>query len=398
MANTGTTMKERAQAILKELSIWRRHLHQFPELSFSEYKTSDFIAGILEKIPGMQVERNAGYPTAVLGTLSSGDGPVVAMRADMDALPIQEENVTDYRSREKGVMHACGHDAHTAIVLGAAHLLSTCFEEEKLKGTVKFIFQPAEERADDTGTTGAPYMLEHGVLDDVKAVFALHMDPEHPYGKIKLHDGFSMANVDVFRARIKGTGGHGAYPHLGSDPVWMLGNVLQAVYGITGRHVSSLESAVISIGSLEAGSASNVIPAEVEIGGTIRTYKPEIRTKTHEELRRAFSIAESLGGEAELEITAEDPALYNSPEVNREIERAIHHLFPDFDVLDQPFGMGGEDFAHMARAIPGAMFFLGCRPEAHRVRHLHTPIFDIDEQSLVAGTAILAETARQFVK
>ncbi|MFC2949630.1 M20 metallopeptidase family protein [Virgibacillus sediminis] len=391
-------MKEKAQEIAKDLSLWRRHLHQHPELSFSEHHTAEFVAGLLEKIPGMKVERNAGYPTAVVGTLSSGDGPTVAVRADMDALPIQEENTTGYSSRIKGVMHACGHDAHTAIVLGVAHLLGDSFREEELKGTIKFIFQPAEERADDTGSTGAPYMIRHGVLDGVGAVFALHMDPEYPYGCVKLHNGYSMANVDVFRAKIKGTGGHGAYPHLGTDPVWMLGNVLQAVYGITGRHVSSLDSAVISIGRVEAGSASNVIPAEVEVGGTVRTYKPEIRERTHKELQRAFSVAESLGGEAELEITAEDPALYNSPEVNRMMESAIKGLYPDFQLADEPFGMGGEDFAHMAGTVPGAMFFLGCRPDPDRVRHLHTPFFDIDENSLIAGAAILAETARQYMK
>src|SRR5699024_1162220 len=213
-----------------------------------------------------------GYPTAVVGALTNSPGSTIAIRAGMVRLPIQGENHVSYGSQHEGNMHACGHDAHTAIALGAAIMLALSFRDREVKGTIKCIYQPAEERADEHGSTGAPYMIKAVVLDDVDAVLALHMSPENQLGEIKAHDVYSMANVDVFQAKITGSGGHGAYPHLGTDPVWMLGPVLQAVYGITARRVSPLDPGVVSIGKLNSGFASNVIPAEVEIEGTIRSY------------------------------------------------------------------------------------------------------------------------------
>ncbi|WP_373896229.1 M20 family metallopeptidase [Virgibacillus sp. CBA3643] len=391
-------MKVKAEEMVIQLVEWRRKLYADPELSFQEVETSRMVARILENIPGMDVERDVGYPTAVVGTLSSGKGPTFAIRADMDALPIEEDNTNDYRSQNHGVMHACGHDAHTAIGLGAAHLLGEVFKNGEMHGTVKFLFQPAEERADEHGSTGAPYMIQAGVLDDVDAVIALHMSPEHPVGEVQVHDGYSMANVDVFEAKIHGTGGHGAYPHQGTDPIWMLNPVLQAVYGITARRVSPLESAVVSIGSIHSGSASNVLPSEVEISGTIRSYDPDIRTLMHGELEKAFSIVKVLNGDYELKILPEDPALNNDPGINRFIERTIHELYPDFLVHDTPFGLGGEDFAHMTGKIPGAMFFLGCAiDDGGSPRPLHTPTFDIDESVLPIGVSIITETARRYL-
>src|SRR5690625_562975 len=310
-------MPLRAEKLAPQLVRWRRHFHMYPELSFQEVETSCFVAETLLKIPGMHVQTEVGYPTAVVGTLTNSPGPTIAIRADMDALPIQEENHVTYRSQHEGIMHACGHDAHTAIALGAATILAQSFHDGELKGTVKFLFQPAEECADEHGSTGAPYMKKAGVLEDVDAVLALHMSPEYQLGEIKVHDGYSMANVDVFQAKITGSGGHGAYPHLGTDPVWMLGPVLHVVYGITARRVSPLEPGVISIGKLNSGFASNVIPAEVEIEGTIRSYHPKVRKLIHEELEQAFSIVKSLGGDYRLTITPEDPALKNDPDINR---------------------------------------------------------------------------------
>ncbi|MBP1970097.1 amidohydrolase [Virgibacillus natechei] len=387
----------RAEKMASQLVQWRRTLHKNPELSFQEVETSRMIAQILEQIPGMHVQVEAGYPTAVVGTLSYGEGPTFAIRADIDALPIEEENSHDYQSRYAGVMHACGHDAHTAIGLGAAHLLSESFENGGIQGTVKFLFQPAEERADAYGSTGAPYMIQAGVLDDVDGVIALHMSPEDQLGEVRVHDGYSMANVDVFKAKISGTGGHGAYPHQGTDPIWMLGSVLQAVYGITSRRLSPLESGVISIGSIYTGVASNVIPSEVDIQGTIRSYHPDVRKVMHTELEKAFSLVTLLGGDYQLEIMPEDPALKNDPVINQLIEGAIQDLYPSFHVLDIPFGLGGEDFAHMTEKVPGAMFFLGCAKDDGEVRNLHTPNFDIDEKSLPIGLSILTETARRFL-
>ncbi|MBY7142945.1 amidohydrolase [Virgibacillus sp. NKC19-3] len=390
-------MKIKAKEMRMQLVEWRRKFHANPELSFQEMKTSQMVARILENMPGMHVQRNAGYPTAVVGTLSSGKGPTFAIRADMDALPIQEANIHEYRSQNSGVMHACGHDAHMSIGLGVAHLLSKAFKHGEMQGTVKFLFQPAEERADEHGSTGAPYMIQTGVLDDVDAVIALHMSPEHQLGEVLVHDGYSMANVDVFDAKILGTGGHAAYPHQGSDPVWMLSPVLAAVYGITARRISPLESAVISIGAIHSGSANNILPSEVAISGTIRSYGPDVRKRLHKELEKAFSMVKVWQGDYALKISPEDPALENDPRINRFIKRTIRGLYPDFHIRDMPFGLGGEDFAHMTRRISGAMFFLGCAVNDGVSRNLHTPTFDIDERSLPVGVSIIAETARRYL-
>ncbi|SFB39158.1 amidohydrolase [Lentibacillus halodurans] len=386
-----------AQEISERLIEWRKHLHKYPELSFREVETSLYVAEILEQIPGMHVATHVGLPTAIIGTISAGSGPVVAIRADMDALPIQEENECDYKSEREDVMHACGHDAHTAIALGVAMIMGELFHKGVLEGTVKFLFQPAEEKADAHGSTGAPYMIDAGALKDVDCVLALHMSPEDKVGDVKVHDGYSMANVDVFEADVYGSGGHGAYPHLGTDPVWMIGPVLQALHGIVARRISPLDSAVISVGSIQSGSASNVIPSDVHVKGTIRSYHPDVRELLHKELNKAFSLVRTFDGDYKLTIMPEDPALYNKPEVNRLIRDTINDLYPDYKVLDLPFGLGGEDFAHMTQAVPGAMFFLGCAAGHDKIRDLHTPHFDIDESILPVGVSILAETARRFL-
>ncbi|HET7580714.1 MAG TPA: M20 family metallopeptidase [Bacillales bacterium] len=377
---------------------WRRHFHANPELSFQEYKTSKRVSEILKAIDGMKVETLIGGTTGVAGTLSTGEGPTILLRADMDALPITEKAGHDYRSQNEGVMHACGHDAHTAILLGAAHLLAKKFRSGELKGTVKLLFQPAEETPDADGVTGAPRMIDAGVLEGVEAAVALHMCPWKPVGEVQVNDGYSMASVDVFNAVIRGTGGHGAYPHLGTDPVWMLGPVLQALHGIVPRKVSPLEPAVISVGRLQAGATSNVIPAEVELEGTMRSYNPETRELLIAELERAFSVVNQLGGDYSLEVTRGEPALDNDSGVNRQITAAIQNLFTDFTIDHAPFGLGGEDFAHMTKAVPGAMFFLGCALPDGVQRDLHTATFDLDERCLPIGAKILTETASRFLR
>lgn len=390
-------VKTRADELLSQLTEWRRHLHMNPELSFEEVETSRFVAQKLKEIPGMKVETGVGYPTAVIGTLSSGSGHTIAIRADMDALPIQEINEHDYKSINNGVMHACGHDAHTTIGLGAACLLGELFQIGEVEGTVKFLFQPAEERADELGSTGAPYLIHAGLLEDVERVLALHMSPEDLLREVKIHDGYSMASGDVFEAKVHGSGGHGAYPHLAMDPMWLLGPVLSAMHGIVSRRISPLDAGVISVGSIESGFASNVIPSEVTIKGTIRSYRPEVRDALHAELERVFSMVTSLGGDYNLSIRAEDPALSNDPVVNQAIRDVFTKLFPDYNIKNMPFGLGGEDFAHMAKTVPSAMFFLGCGLDDGESRNLHTPNFDIDERVLPVGAAIFTEAARQFL-
>ena len=345
----------------------------------------------------MKVETGLGYETSVVGTLSTGEGPTIAIRADIDALPIKEENNVAYASQHDGVMHACGHDAHTAILLGAAQILSEEYQQDKLKGTVKFIFQPAEESTDEKGLSGSPYMVQAGVYDNVDAAIALHMCPWLPVGSAQINDGYSMANVDVFEGKLYGTGGHGAYPDLGTDPIWMLGPVMQALHGIVARKVAALDAAVISIGQIHAGSASNIIPTEVSIKGTIRSYAPEVREQLALELEKAFSIVEPLGGEYSFHVENGEPALNNSPIVNTWFLQSMKELYPELSIINRPFGMGGEDFGYVTQKLPGSLFFLGCGREGESQRDLHTPIFDIDEACLPIGAAILTQTAINFL-
>ncbi|MBO8162152.1 MAG: amidohydrolase [Brevibacillus sp.] len=391
------TMAARAEEIFPLLQQWRRHLHQFPELSFEEYETAKFVVEQLSQMPGMHIQTGIAK-TGVVGTLSTGSGPTIAIRADMDALPITEKSDQPYCSKNNGVMHACGHDAHTTILLGAAKLLSEQMAEGKLQGTVKFLFQPAEENADDKGLTGAPYMIREGVLDGVHAVIALHMNPENPYGEVLVHDGYSMANVDTFQATVMGRGGHCAYPHLGSDPIWMLGPVFQALHGIVARRVSPLEPAVISIGCVEAGSTFNVIPTEATVKGTLRSYDPAIRELLISELEKAFSIVKNLGGNYTLHVVRGEPALNNDPRINGWFRQTIAELWPECKIISRPFGLGGEDFGWMTHIVPGAMIFLGAATPDGIIRDLHTPIFDIDERALSMGAAIFADTASKFLQ
>lgn len=388
---------KRAEALADELIHWRRHLHMHPELSYQEYETSKFVAEKLKQIEGMEVETGIAG-TGVVGTLSSGDGPAFAIRADMDALPIDEKGDQDYCSKNRGVMHACGHDAHTAILLGVAQLLGESFYKNEISGTMTFLFQPAEEVPDENGLTGASHVMNKGVLNDVDAVIALHMCPWRKAGQAQLNAGYSMANIDVFQATIRGSGGHGAYPHLCRDPIWMLGPTLQALYGIISRKVSPLESGVVSIGQIHAGASSNVIPAEVEIEGTLRSYKPEVREFLVDEIKKAFSVTQSLGGDYSIEVMRGEPALKNNPQVNKWLAETIRSIYPSFQIKEGPFGLGGEDFSLITKNVPGAMFFLGCKMPDGKQRDLHTPEFDIDESCLPCGVAILAETARRYLK
>ncbi|MGP4079458.1 M20 metallopeptidase family protein [Pseudalkalibacillus sp. R45] len=389
---------QHADRMLSHLIDWRRTLHQHPELSFQEFWTSRFVADTLSQFPGMRVEKGIGVETSVIGTLTSGEGPTIALRADIDALPIQERNNTSYRSQNEGVMHACGHDAHTAMLLGAAAVLSELFQNGSIAGTVKFIFQPAEECTDEKGLSGSPYLVNAGAYENAEIAIALHVCPWLPVGSIQMNDGYSMANVDVFEAKIFGTGGHGAYPERGTDPIWMLGPVMQALYSIPSRKISTLDAAVVSIGEIHAGTASNIIPTEVAITGTLRSYAPEVRDHLGMELKRALSVVEPLGGEFSLSIEKGEPALFNDPLVNHLMKEVIDEIYPQFRITERPFGLGGEDFGYVTQKIPGAMLFLGAAPSDGLQRELHTPTFDIDESCLPIGTSVLAQTAVKVLK
>jgi amidohydrolase len=388
-------MLTKAQAIADELIRLRRDIHQHPELSFQEFRTAALVADTLQEI-GITPQTGVGR-TGVVGQIGGGDGPTIAIRADMDALPIVEHNAVPYASQNNGVMHACGHDAHTAILLGVAHLLQQSHREDQWHGSVRLLFQPAEEAFGEEGISGATAMINDGALDGVDAVIALHVAADQPSGQCRFQDGYSLAAVDQFEAWIRGDGGHGAYPHTGSDPLFMLGPILSTLYAIPSRQINPLRSSVVSLGQVCGGVTTNVIPNSVHLLGTIRSYEEEVRQHLWLEIERALKLSETLGGRYDLAIQPGYPAMYNDAQVNDWMRGVVTEVIGETAVVNAEFGMGAEDFAYMTQKAPGAMFMLGAAIPDGRARHHHTDIFDIDESVLAYGTAVLAETARRFV-
>lgn len=388
-------MLEKAMAIQNEIIRLRRTIHANPELSFQEFQTAALVAETLAEIGGYTVTTQVGK-TGVVAEL--GDtGPLIAIRADMDALPIIEANDVAYRSRNAGVMHACGHDAHTAILLGVAHLLRQSFADEPWRGRVRLLFQPAEEAFDENGISGATAMIDDKALEGVDAVIALHVSSDQPSGHFMFQDGPSLAAVDSFEASIFGDGAHGAYPHTGSDPIFMLAPILTALYAIPSRRINPLHSSVVSLGYISGGATTNVIPNEVKLMGTMRSMRPEVREQLWHDVENALRMSELMGGRYELNITKGYPAMINDPEANDWMRGVTRDLIGDEAVVEAQFGMGAEDFAYMTQKAKGAMFMLGAAMPEGPVRHHHTSIFDIDEGILAPGAAVLAETARRYV-
>lgn len=377
-------MLNKTNAISSQMIVWRRDFHMHPELGFQEVRTAAKIAEFLESW-GYQVRTGVGK-TGVVAELGKGK-PIVAIRADMDALPIQEANEVSYKSKNKGVMHACGHDAHMAIALGAAKVLA----QEKFSGTLRFLFQPAEELEDEDGLSGAPRMIEDGAIDDVDFALALHVAASVKSGEIEL-DEYAAAGVDTFYAKIIGKGGHGSTPHKVIDPIFISGHVILAIHTIISRRLQPFEPAVISIGSIHGGQVDNVIPEEVKLTGTIRFLNPKVQKQIHTEIQRAMEIAKTLGGDYELKIVEGYPPMNNHPDVIAHLKTVIGELIGIDKIVEPEPEMGAEDFGFFIRDIPGAMFFLGCRIEGDHRRH-HDSKFDINEDCLPIGTAILALAA-----
>jgi amidohydrolase len=383
-------MLQRARSIQSQLVNWRRDFHMHPELGFQEKRTASRVANALEAL-GYRVRTQVGR-TGVLGETGAG-APVVAIRADMDALPIQEVNEVPYASQVPGAMHACGHDAHTAIALGAASLLA----KEEFPGTVRFLFQPAEEVADAEGLSGAPRMVEDGAMEGVDMVLALHVDAGAPVGTIGVESGPASGGVDSFFATITGKGGHGARPNEVVDPIYITGYVILALNGIVSRRLHPFDPAVVSVGAIHGGQAENVIPDRVEMAGTIRFMEPGVQEEIHAEIERAFEIARTLGGDYELKFEIGDPPMINDAGVVSLIREVGSDLLGEERVRLPEKGLGAEDFGCFSKIAPGAMFRLGCRIEGDERQH-HNPRFDVNEGCLPIGSAILAETALRYLK
>jgi hippurate hydrolase len=364
----------------------RRDIHREPELGFDTEKTAEKVLAALEGLP-LDVATGIAENGIVATLDGEGDGPTVALRADMDALPILEDTGLPFSSETEGKMHACGHDGHTSILVGAAHALSGM--RDRLGGTVKFIFQPAEE-----GGGGGKVMVDEGVADDVSSIFAVHLWPGLPFGKVATKAGPIMAAADAFEMEVKATGAHGAMPHFGSDAISIAAQVVTVLQTIVSREVDPVEPAVLTVGEIGAGTAFNVIPDKAHLGGTVRTLNAELRQKMpHRMEELARGVAKGMRGDVDLDYTFSYPVTVNDEAAANLALDVAEDLFGGESVLELPSpSMGAEDFSYFLERLPGAFIWLGIGEDASG---LHTPTFAFDEEILPRGSALLAALALQ---
>ncbi len=371
----------------------RRDFHKHPELGFEEVRTAGVVARELQAL-GLEV-RTGMAETGVVALLEGRQpGPVVLLRFDMDALPIQEQTGAAYSSINAGVMHACGHDGHTAIGLTVAGMLQK--HQDRLAGTVKFIFQPAEEIMQ-----GAKRMVEEGVLQNPVPEYAIsvHLWNSKPVGWIGLTPGPVMAAADRFRIRIDGSGGHAAKPNITLDPIVTAAQVVQNLQTVVSRNVSPLESAVLSVTRINGGETFNVIPAHVDLEGTIRSFEEEVRSLVIERMGRIIeSSTAAMGCRADFELMPGPPSLVNDPELTRRAQKVVTELMPDAVLNDSERTMGSEDMAYIMQQIPGCYIFVGSanKNEQLDAPH-HHPRFDFDEQALSAAVALTGAVSEEFL-
>jgi amidohydrolase len=383
------------QALQPELVEWRRRLHQRPELGFQEQRTAEFIT---KKLQEWEIDHQIGIAkTGIVATIASNrPGPVLAIRADMDALPIQEENDVPYRSLHDGIMHACGHDGHTAIALGTAYYLAQ--HRDDFAGTVKMIFQPAEE-----GPGGAKPMVEEGVLKnpDVDAIIGLHLWNNLPLGTVGVRSGALMAAVECFHCTILGRGGHGAMPHQTVDSIVVSAQIVNALQTIVARNVDPIDSAVVTVGELHAGTAHNVIADTARISGTVRYFNPKMEGYFGKRIEQVIAgICQSQGASYELEYCRLYPPVINDANM-AELVRSVA-----LEVVETPAGivpecqtMGGEDMSFFLEAVPGCYFFLGSANPAKDLAYPHHhPRFDFDETALGMGVEIFVRCVEKFCR
>lgn len=384
---------DRATQIQADIIKIRRQLHADPELSFKEHRTTALIKKILRELNIEIIDWDS--ETGVVALLKGAkEGPVVALRADIDALPVQEENECEYRSLNDGLMHACGHDVHTASLLGAAMLLAE--RRNELAGTVKFLFQPAEEI-----NAGAKFMISKGVLDNpkVSVIFGFHNSPNIPSGSVFLKPGGLMAAVDTTFLTVNGVGGHGGIPHRTRDPITATAAIIQGLQTIVSRQADPLDSVVISFGTIHGGHANNVIPEKVELTGTVRTFNPVVQAQMPARMKSVIeNIAAAMRTEAEFVYRQDLPAVFNPPDLAAWCRIPLKKVFGPQGLVQTDPSMGGEDFACFQAKVPGVFLFLGVGNEEKGIVHQwHNPRHDADENSLRFGAAALAQLAFDFM-
>lgn len=365
-------------SLYNDIVTWRRHLHANPELSFEETATAKFIADKLEEF-NLEVETDVG-DKGIVGKLQGNEkGQTILFRADFDALPIQDNKQVTYKSQTDGVMHACGHDGHTAALLGLAKALSQF--KEKIKGTIIFLFQPAEEKPPG----GAKFMIEAGALNHVDKVYAAHLASDIPLGQFAVGSGFKMAAVDKFKITIKGKGGHGARPHATRDPIVIGSEVVNALQKIVSRQTDPLDSAVVTLGVFQAGQAFNVIPENAILEGTVRTFKEATRQAVHQDIEHIIKhVTEAFHAGYDLDYLFGYPALENNASETDKIKAQFETAFTKNQIIPLETSMGAEDFSYFLNQRPGTYFRVGSwngKPETNFPHHNEN--FDIDERALL---------------
>ncbi|WP_266367577.1 amidohydrolase [Tellurirhabdus rosea] len=400
----------RAQGLEQQVVKWRRDFHQNPELSNREFQTAAKVAAHLQAL-GMEVQTNVAK-TGVVGILKGGKpGPVVALRADMDGLPVTERVdvpfkstvTTEFNGQKTGIMHACGHDSHVAILMAVADVLTSI--KADLKGTVKFIFQPAEEGAPAGEEGGAQLMVKEGVLNNPKvdAIFGLHINSQTEVGTIKYRPGATMAAVDQYAIRVRGKQTHGAAPWAGVDPIVTSAQIVSGLQTIVARNVNITEApAVVTVGAIHGGIRQNIIPEEVNMIGTIRTFSPEAQQLVHRRINEvATNIAESAGAKADVKIDIMYPVTYNDPALTDQMVPTLEAVAGKDKVKITPVQTGAEDFSFFQQKVPGFFFFLGGMPKGRKLEEAaphHTPDFYIDESGFTLGVKALSHLTVDYME
>ena len=382
-----------ANGLFEYTQFLRRDFHRHPELGLQEVRTAGIVAKELRNL-GLEVSTGIAETGVVALIEGAKPGGVALLRFDMDALPITEQTGAEYASENPGVMHACGHDGHVAVGLTVARLLHA--HRQELAGTVKLVFQPAEE-----GMGGAERMVAEGVLHDPRpdVCLALHLWNEAPYGRVIVNSGAAMAAAEIFKVRITGKGGHGAIPHLATDPIVASAQIVSGLQSIVSRNVAPLQTAVVSVTMIHGGDAFNVIPSQVEMQGTIRTFEPAVRRTVLERFHQIIaSSAAAFGCQAEVEVKSLTPPVINSAPVARQVQKVVKELLPDCVLDTEARTMGSEDMAFMMQEVPGCYFFIGsANGEKGLDAPHHHPRFDFDERALLRGAGLMAAAAFEIL-